>query len=255
MSSHINSVWDNTKGMRVLGVGFTPPYLDKTCHNAERKIAAMPAAMGVLHWPDHKECMTILGDETALPFPDCFFDRVIIAHGLESTGNEKAMLREIWRVMAVGGKVISIVPNRISIWARSAKTPFGRGAPYTIHQVYNAYNDNMFSAKSASGALFSPPFLNKYLRIFAKPAKGIYKKLDDRNSKIYGKIIKTIGLCCHKIISFSKNIFKGFAGVLIVEAEKQNYSVHAVPAYKVKRKIMCETPVPSANQKQSTKHS
>lgn len=256
ISRRINNIWDNTNGMRVLGIGFATPYLDKTCSSAERKIAAMPAAMGVIHWPSQDESTTILGDETSLPFPDCFFDRVIIVHSLESTGNEKAMLRELWRITAVGGKVISIVPNRLGIWAMlDGSSPFGRGAPYTIPQIFKVYSDNMFTPKSVEGALFSLPFMKSPSHKLHSFIESIYLKLTNKKNKyysIYGGFVKVIGFVVTKLTAISKKIFKGFAGVLIVEAEKQSYSVHAVPSYNNgKNKIAYDTtPSPSANRKQ-----
>ena len=45
------------------------------------------------------------------------------------------MLREIWRVMASGGQLLAVVPNRRGLWARMDTTPFGHGRPYSRSQI------------------------------------------------------------------------------------------------------------------------
>src|SRR5437667_2808234 len=41
----------DTRGMRVLGVGYATPYLGLFREEAERSLAFMPAAQGVMKWP------------------------------------------------------------------------------------------------------------------------------------------------------------------------------------------------------------
>lgn len=249
ISSHINSIWEDSNGLRVLGIGFTTPYLDKICLDADRKIAVMPAPMGVIHWPDYNESMTVLGDETTLPFPDCFFDRVIIAHCLESTGSEKAMMRELWRVMAVGGKIISIVPNRLGVWARSSNSPFGIGAPYSIGQMCNTYSNNMFSIDMVIGTLFMPPFISKRCFKAVQAIKANYAKTKkNASNKNYKKLLNIVGNGISKTLRILHNGLQGIAGILIIEAKKQSYSVHAIPTYQGKKAKVCETPVQSTSQ-------
>ncbi len=47
----IRDFWPTVRGGRVLGLGYATPYLDTFRPEADRVIAAMPAAQGVLHWP------------------------------------------------------------------------------------------------------------------------------------------------------------------------------------------------------------
>src|SRR5882724_4096771 len=61
---------------------------------AERAIAAMPAPFGVMTWPAGKNA-ALLCEEDALPFPDVFFDRILIVHGLESAETLRALLRQL----------------------------------------------------------------------------------------------------------------------------------------------------------------
>src|SRR6476660_776224 len=47
----IRERWPNAEGQRVLGIGYPTPYLGLFREDAERCIAFMPAAQGVLKWP------------------------------------------------------------------------------------------------------------------------------------------------------------------------------------------------------------
>src|ERR1700739_2188636 len=71
----IKLMWPELRGRRLLGFGFAVPYLAPWMSEAERVIALMPAHQGVVAWPNSRN-LTALGDETALPFGDAFFDRI-----------------------------------------------------------------------------------------------------------------------------------------------------------------------------------
>ena len=78
----------------------------------ERTFAFMPAAQGVVKWPSAAPSLTSLVHETLLPLPDASVDRVLAVHALEMTVHGPDLLREVWRVLASGGKLLLVVPNR-----------------------------------------------------------------------------------------------------------------------------------------------
>jgi SAM-dependent methyltransferase len=121
--------WPDLRGLRVLGYGFAIPYA-RLFTGAERAIAAMPAPLGVMTWPAEKNA-ALLCEEDALPFPDVFFDRILIVHGLESSESLRALLRQLWRVLAPEGKILLVAPNRASLWAQVQVSPFGHGRPFS----------------------------------------------------------------------------------------------------------------------------
>jgi len=134
----IRDYWTDTTGLNVLGVGFATPYMLPFCDEASRIAAIMPARMGVLPWsaPDGGEHNAVcLSDEAALPFPDLSMDRILVVHGLEYTEQANALLRELWRVLADGGRLLVVVPNRRGTWAHADNTPFGHGHPYSLDQL------------------------------------------------------------------------------------------------------------------------
>ena len=208
---HLRQLWPDTHDLRILGLGFATPLLRPFLGQAERVIAVMPANQGVLHWPPEGPGLTVLADESDLPLPDSSMDRIVLMHALESTEQVRAMMREVWRVLADGGRLVIIVPNRRGIWARLERTPFGNGRPYTGGQLARMLRDNMFTPVSLSGALFLPPTTSRVL-LRSAPA------------------IEEVG----------RRWFQTFAGVHIVEATKQIYA--ATPSRASKRRAYVIAP-------------
>src|SRR5512146_1431112 len=70
--------WPDVRGRRLLGYGFAEPYLREFLPEAERTIAAVPEGMdGAAIWPREAN-LTTLVQEDSLPFPDAFFDLVLV---------------------------------------------------------------------------------------------------------------------------------------------------------------------------------
>ena len=194
----IRALWPDVTGMDVLGLGFATPYMNLFMMEARRTLAAMPAAQGVLPWPRDEPGLTTLVDETELPFPDVSLDRVLLVHALESAENVRPLMREVWRVLASGGRLIVVVPNRRGLWARFEKTPFGRGRPYSSHQLSMVLRENLFTPYQTERALFLPPSGSRMMLSFAPAMENIGRRW-----------------------------FPAFAGVTIVEVTKQIYAGHA----------------------------
>ena len=145
--------WIDTRGQRVLGIGYATPYLGLFREEAERCLAFMPATQGVVKWPTAKPALSALVDELELPLPDAAVDRVLLVHALEMSQDATALLREIWRVMASGGQLLAVVPNRRGLWARMDTTPFGHGRPYSRSQIMHLLRDAWFTPVDWSEAL------------------------------------------------------------------------------------------------------
>jgi SAM-dependent methyltransferase len=205
----LRALWPKVAGERVLGIGYAVPYLGLWQGEAERAIALMPAERGVLHWPSDSPNATALGEETHLPLPDRAIDRVLLVHAVETSEALGAMLREVWRIMADGGRMIVIVPNRRSLWARLERTPFGHGRPFSIGQITRLLRDSMFTPLRTEKALILPPFRSRLLLAWA-PAWDKYGS---------------------RFLPF-------LAGAIVVEASKQVYAAHAVPARAQRRRVL-----------------
>ena len=153
----VRRVWPELHGMRLLGLGYATPFLSALSAETERTVAMMPASLGVLGWPPDGRNVVTLADEGELPFADYSIDRVLLVHALESSEQARPMLKEIWRVLAGGGRLLIVVPNRRGIWARLDRTPFGYGHPYTGSQLSQLLRDELFTPVGSRAALFVPP--------------------------------------------------------------------------------------------------
>jgi SAM-dependent methyltransferase len=154
----LRDMWPDVAGQRLLGLGYATPFLGSFLGKAERVLAVMPAAQGVLPWPPEGPNATSLCDEVDLPMPDLSMDRVLLVHALEHAESLRPFLREVWRVLAPSGRLIVVVPNRRGLWARFDSTPFGHGHPYTGSQLSRLLRDNLFTPVQTRTALFIPPF-------------------------------------------------------------------------------------------------
>lgn len=153
----IRARWPDAVGLRVFGLGYPTPYLGLFREDAERCIALMPAAQGVLKWPTARPTLATLVDEFSLPLPDATADRILLVHALEMATDPENLLREVWRVLAPSGRMIAVIPNRRGVWTRTDATPFGHGRPYSRSQITQLLRLTWFTPSAWDEALFVPP--------------------------------------------------------------------------------------------------
>lgn len=158
----LRSFWPDVAGLQVAGYGFAAPLLRPFLGEAQRVVSLMPAPQGVMAWPSGAPNVSALVEETHWPLPAGCLDRIVVAHGIETTEHPVDLLAEIWRVLAPGGRVVFVVPNRTGLWARRDITPFGNGRPYTAGQLEAQLEKHRFIAERHSSALFWPPSHRKY---------------------------------------------------------------------------------------------
>src|SRR5438128_3402174 len=197
----------DTRGMRVLGIGYPTPYLGLFREEAERCLAFMPAVQGVVKWPTDRPGLAALVDELELPRTDLAVGRVTLVHALDMARDPIALLREVWRVLAGGGRLLIVVPNRRGVWARLDTTPFGHGRPYSRSQITHLLREAWFTPVDWSEALYVPPIQRGWFL---------------RSAVAWERAGATISA--------------PFAGVHIVEATKQVY--RAIPAKREKRRLV-----------------
>lgn len=210
----VRRMWPDLRGMRLLGIGYPTPYLPTLMAETERTVGLMPATLGVLGWPRDGRNLVALADEGELPFADFSIDRVLLVHALETSEEVRPLLKEIWRVMAGGGRLLIVVPNRRGIWARRDLTPFGSGRPYTQSQLSQLLRDEQFTPVVTDAALFIPPARSRVIL---------------RSAAAWERI--------------GRRWFPTFAGVVLVEATKQIYAKPT--AIRVPKRRLVYNPVPS----------
>ncbi len=203
----IRARWSDTRSLRVLGVGYATPYLGLFREEAERCLALMPAAQGVVRWPSTRPALAALVEEDELPLTDSAVDRVLLVHALEMSSDPAELLREAWRVLAAGGRLLAVVPNRRGLWARMDTTPFGQGRPYSRTQITQLLRDTWFTPTGWGEALYVPPI-----------PRGWFL----RSAVAWERTGATLSA--------------PFAGVHIVEATKQVY--RAIPARRERRRLV-----------------
>ena len=151
IAARLRHVWPHLAGYRLLGFGFTQPYLG--LFGAERAIAASPQAVA----PSVMPVSSLVCEEDALPFADSLFDRVLLVHALERAESLRPLLRQLWRVLAPEGRMLVVAPNRASLWAQVERTPFGQGRPFSRAELGRVLRDAMFEPLRWDHALYAPP--------------------------------------------------------------------------------------------------
>lgn len=184
------------RGMAVVGLGYATPYLAGWRDDADAVFGFMPARQGVARWPRDGGNLASLVDDAELPLRDGSVDLVLVVHGLEFTENLSECLRDAWRVLKPGGRIVAVVPNRRGLWAMRDTTPFGHGRPFSRSQLSKILRESMFDPGAWAYALHVPPVNRGFLR---------------RSAAWWERV--------------GSWLWPGLAGVIIVEATKQVYAV------------------------------
>ena len=180
----ITALWHEISREKILGFGFTLPYLPLFSYGNEC-FAFMPSTIGAMKIKGSVPC--VMADCINLPAKNEYFDRVIIVHGLENCELPAKLLEEIWRVLKPAGKLLVIVPNQGTFWQK-IKNPFRTSRVFSRHRLINCLTYSKFTPKKFRRALFFIP--TKFRNL-------------NRLCGIIGMIF-----------------WRPFSGVLIVEAEK-----------------------------------
>ena len=192
LAQKIRAKWQRPAGDVVMGFGFATPFLGSFRGEASRIAALMPEGQGALVWPTADRNMSVLVEEAYLPLPDNCVDRMLIVHGLEVAERPATLLREMWRVLKPSGRLLIIAPNRTGIWARTDRTPFGQGRPYSRRQLDQLLREAMFTPVDWDSALYLPP---------------VQRALVVRSASTFERIGTSVG--------------RRFAGVILAEATKE----------------------------------
>jgi hypothetical protein len=110
-------------------------------------------------------------------------------------------------VLASGGRLLTVVPNRRGVWARTDTTPFGHGRPYSRSQINQLLRETWFTPTGWSEALYVPPVDRGW---FLRSAPAWERA--------------------------GASVSAPLAGVHLVVATKQVY--RAIPARRLKRKLV-----------------
>lgn len=217
VNARLSKVWSNTPIGPLVSLGYGLPYIQ----SEEKPVALMPAGQGVVHWPTMEHSRVALVDEYHLPIADSSVGRMLIVHALEHSDRPAHFFREVWRVLAPGGQVVVISPNRRRAWSASDKTPFGQGRPYSRRQLSDLMGEQMLPPEQWDTALMLPPL--------HLPGSARLLRASERS-----------------IHSLGKNL----GGVLIVSARKQVYGALPRQVRKIQTKPVL-VPLPRTTNRDS----
>jgi SAM-dependent methyltransferase len=192
VGQEVRTRWRGARGGMVAGLGYGVPYIGPFRQEAGCVAALMPDTQGALIWPSAGPLLSVLVEDRALPLPDNSLDRLLLVHSLEATDRPTTLLREVWRVLVPEGRLLIVVPNRRSVWARIDTTPFGHGRPYSRSQLERLLVEGLFTPVSWGTALHMPPI-----------DRGILL----RSASIWERV--------------GSRLWPAFGGVLVVEARKE----------------------------------
>jgi len=202
----VREAWPEIRGLRLLGYGYSLPYLRPFVTEAERVAAYVPAQFEI-ETADLR--FVAIGEEDAWPFADSLFDRILVVHGLECAESVRSLLRQTWRVLAPEGKIICIVPNRLSLWSQLEYSPFATGRPFSRNQIERLLQESMFAPEAWDSALYFPPLASR-------------------------RLVRT-GTAWERI---GKRCWPRLAGVHIVEATKSLYALAMPQKARARKRVL-----------------
>ena len=195
-------LWPDAKGEAMLVVGYGAPYVMPYLTQATPLVIAMQAEQGAAAWPAGAGNRVFLTHDSELPLQNNSIGKVLLIHSVEHSEHLNAMMQEVWRVLVPGGKVLAVVPNRVSFWSGSNKSPFGSGRPFNVLQLRSLLAHHSFTTTGSYSALFTPPLL---------------ARLSSRLS--------------YKIEKIGQMFWWFLGGVLVMEGEKQLYASITEPVF------------------------
>jgi hypothetical protein len=187
--------WPQAPGDALLAVGYALPYVDFCATGAAPQLVCMPAEQGAVFWPAGGPNRVFMAHADELPLSENSVNRILLIHALEHSEHISGVMRELWRVLTPGGRVLVVVPSRMGFWSRAAGSPFGYGRPFSMAQLKDLFSRHQFTPMRSDSALFTPP--TRWQWVWRGAAR-----------------IEMLG----------RLFFPFLGGVLLLEAEKQLYA-------------------------------
>jgi demethylmenaquinone methyltransferase / 2-methoxy-6-polyprenyl-1,4-benzoquinol methylase len=148
------------RGARVVGLDITYRMIElarRKSEPASPKREEDEGGQGSHRAPKRGALQFMVGDMLALPFPAASFDIVTTGYGLRNVPDLPQAIEEIRRVLAPGGRVVSLDFNRpVSAWIRSAYlaylTVVGAALGWILHRDPDTYRYIPASIRHYPGA-------------------------------------------------------------------------------------------------------
>ncbi len=151
----------------------------------------------------------VLGDACSLPFKDSTFDIVYSWAALHHFPNTRRSLVEVYRVLKPGGKILLVEPGHLNPFATPARTFF----PSPFHEP----SEKPFIPSMLEKSI-SQHFVNVEVRHFSMITYVLPFLLSRLG--VISNLVRLIATHLVKLDDRLSSIFKEFAGVIAVKAEK-----------------------------------
>ena len=143
---------------RIAGIGYATPYLGLFREEAERCLAFMPAAQGVVKWPSARADADRAGRGARSAAAGCGGrPRAAGACAGDVAATPRRCCARCGACWRPGGRLLAVIPNRRGVWARTDTTPFGHGRPYSRSQITALLRETWFTPTGWGEALYVPP--------------------------------------------------------------------------------------------------
>jgi hypothetical protein len=125
----------------------------------------------VMKWPSERPGLAALVDELGATAGRR--GRPGAARARSKWRTTRALLREVWRVLAAGGRMLAVVPNRRGLWARM-DTTFGHSRLFALADQLSFARDLVHADRMGRGALCAAG----RARWFLRSARAWARRLD-----------------------------------------------------------------------------
>ena len=217
LTKAIRESWPELGKDTLCGVGYANPVLRsfyrQEKHDQACVLSLMSAAQGATVWPEYGASRAVLYEAGKFPLRDNQVNRLLLVHALEHSADPEKLMAECWRVLTPGGRMMVVVPSRISMWSSAHDTPFAWGQPYTMTQLQELVCEQ-FTHIHTRGALGFIPSQRRWLMRTA----ALFERLARLISPMWG-------------------------GVWVMEVEKQIYA--GIKERKTERTLKNYVPVPA----------
>lgn len=154
---------------------------------------------------------TVVGDPTALPLASDSIDAVLLPHTLEYSGQPRAILAEVERVLIPEGRLILLGFNPLSLWGLgrlcwpACRRPPWNGRWRLVVQIEHWLNELGFEIEMCERVLFCPP------------------------------IVSPTGARCATIESLGRRFWPLFGGLYVIRAVKRVAPLTPIKPYRTSR--------------------